>query len=110
MVLGASMVRASALFIQSEWDYLRGFVGSYKKRANVWKFIEKALGMLMLATLPMVFFGSIFWAWSCPNAGITMLAGAPRGRMSALAVLISRDINGDFSSINNVCERLLLKK
>jgi len=58
--------------------------------------------MVMLAALPMVFFGTIFRAWSCPKADVTMLAGAPRARMSALAVLISRDINGDFSSINNV--------
>jgi len=35
MIWGASMVRASALFIRFEWDYLRGFFGSYKKRANV---------------------------------------------------------------------------
>jgi hypothetical protein len=58
--------------------------------------------MVMLATLPMVFFGSIFGTWSCPKTDITMLAGAPKGRMSALAVLISRDINDDFSPINNV--------
>jgi hypothetical protein len=58
--------------------------------------------MVMLATLPMVFFGTIFRAWSCPKAGITMPAGAPKARMSALAVLISRDICGDFSPINNV--------
>jgi hypothetical protein len=58
--------------------------------------------MVMLATLPMVFFGTIFRACSCPKADVTMLSGAPKARMSALAVLISRDINGDFSSINNV--------
>jgi hypothetical protein len=58
--------------------------------------------MVLLSALPMVYICSFFRAWSCRKTSITMLYDAPRARMSALANQISEDINGDFSSINNV--------